>query len=196
MKSEIFGFEVRYSAQRIGNPCKFHWQAIQNPVPGMRNLQCGIQSLRLPFKSDEMYPLFWQRIVVWQMVTANPLLSAPLWKKPPPSNKPLPPFQGRKVNNRPSLLTPQPSPLSFFTFKLHVKWSRLFYSTTGSSDLLLILGCMTSNFSYLRFSTLHSSSFGRTDNMVFAELNKPPPSQISLPSPLSHPFPLKCGWNK
>ena len=37
---------------------KFHWQAIQNPVPGMRNLQCRIQSLGLPFERDEMYPLF------------------------------------------------------------------------------------------------------------------------------------------
>ena len=27
---------------------------------------------------------------------------------------------------------------------------------TGSSDLFLILGCMTSNFLYLRFSTLYS----------------------------------------
>ena len=51
------------------------------------------------------------------------------------------------------------------------------YSPAGSSDLFFILGCMTSNFLYLSFSTLLSSSLWRTDNIVFAqmyELNKPP----------------------
>ena len=51
------------------------------------------------------------------------------------------------------------------------------HSPAGSSDLFLILGCMTSNFLYLSFSTLLSSSLWRTDNIVFAqmyELNKLP----------------------
>ena len=38
---------------------------------------------------------------------------------------------------------------------------------------------MTSNFTLLRFSTLYSSPLWRTDTIVFAKLNKPPPSQIA-----------------
>ena len=53
------------------------------------------------------------------------------------------------------------------------------YSPTGSLDLLLIRGCMTSNFSYLWFSTLYSSSFGRTEIMVFAKQNKTTMSKMS-----------------
>ena len=44
---------------------------------------------------------------------------------------------------------------------------------------------MTSTFLYLSFSSLYSSSLWRTDTRNFAELNKPPPSQISPPSLLS-----------
>ena len=47
------------------------------------------------------------------------------------------------------------------------------YLPTGSSDLFLILSCMTSNFLCLSFSTLHSSSLWRTDTIVWAKLNKP-----------------------
>ena len=54
----------------------------------------------------------------------------------------------------------------------YVDWSGMVYSPTVSSDLLMILGCTTSNFFYLRFSTLYFSSFGRTDTIVFAKLNK------------------------
>ena len=54
------------------------------------------------------------------------------------------------------------------------------YLHVGSSDLFLILVCMTSNFSYLSFSTLHSSSWLRTETNIFAKLNKP----------------LKCVWKK
>ena len=63
------------------------------------------------------------------------------------------------------------------------------YSPTGSLDLLLILGFMTSNFSYLWFSTLHSSSFGVTETIVFAKQNKtcisnmPPGLFFPTPSP-------------
>ena len=73
-------------------------------------------------------------------------------------------FSGKKVN-KPSLsppLRPLPSPLLFFTNE---------YLPTGSSDLILILGCMTSNFLYSSFSTLYSSSLRRTDTTVFAKLN-------------------------
>ena len=59
------------------------------------------------------------------------------------------------------------------------------YSPTGSSDLFLILGCMTSNFLYLSLSTLNSSSLWRTDTIVFAKLVKPPIKP-----------PLKCVSNK
>ena len=57
------------------------------------------------------------------------------------------------------------------------------YSPAGSSDLFFFLGCMTSNFLYLSFSTLLSSSLWRTDNIVFAqmyELNKPPGSLTGI----------------
>ena len=74
-------------------------------------------------------------------------------------------------------------------------WSRTVYSPAESSDLFLILGCMTSNFLYLSFSTLCSSSLWRTDTIVFVQLNKPPPPATSHKSsvsikPLPHPPPL------
>ena len=73
------------------------------------------------------------------------------------SNKPLPLirpprlFQGKKVNNPPSLLSsPYPSLilydklyLSITTAKLFVDWSGMVYLPTESSVLILILGCMT-----------------------------------------------------
>ena len=37
--------------------------------------------------------------------------------------------------------------------------------------VVLILGCMTSNFLYLGFSTLYSSSLWRTDLIVFAKFS-------------------------
>ena len=55
------------------------------------------------------------------------------------------------------------------------------YLPTGSSDLILIVGYMTSNFLYLSFSTLYSSSLWRTDTRNFAELNKPPPTLSNKP---------------
>ena len=70
--------------------------------------------------------------------------------------------------------------------KFRVDWSGMVYSPTGSSDLLLILGCTTSNFLYLSFSTFYSSALWRTDTTVFAKLNKlPPPAVPSQISPLS-----------
>ena len=57
------------------------------------------------------------------------------------------------------------------------------FTNSGSSDLVLILGCMTSNLpKYLSFSTLYSSSLRRTHTIIFSKLNKPP----SLLSPLSN----------
>ena len=60
------------------------------------------------------------------------------------------------------------------TVKLYVDWSWMAYSPTGSSDLFSILSCMTSNFLYLSFSTLYSSSLWRTDTIAFTKLNNPP----------------------
>ena len=57
------------------------------------------------------------------------------------------------------------------------------YSRVGSSDLFLILVCMTSNFLYLSFSTLHSSFLWRADTTTFAKLNKPP---VSIKPPPPH----------
>ena len=73
---------------------------------------------------------------------------------------PLPTFQGKKVNKPLSLLTPPPPflppyywtlindglYLSITTVKLHLDWSRMVYSPAESTDLFLIIGCMTSNF--------------------------------------------------
>ena len=64
------------------------------------------------------------------------------------------------------------------------------YSPTGSSDLFMILGCMTSNFLYLSFSTLYSSSLWRTDTILWAKLNNPHPLKQLPPSVLSFPHPL------
>ena len=55
-------------------------------------------------------------------------------------------------------------------------WSGMVYLPTGSSDLIPILGCTTSNFLYLSFTTLYSSSFWRTDTIVVSKLNTHPPS--------------------
>ena len=66
---------------------------------------------------------------------------------------------------------------SIATVKISLDWSRMVYSLTWSSDLFLILGCISSKFSYLSFSTLPSSLW-RTDSIFFAKLDKP--------SPLSH----------
>ena len=57
------------------------------------------------------------------------------------------------------------------------------YLPTGSSDLLLILGCMTSNVLYLSFSALYSSSLWRTDTIVSFKLDKPPSPLLYLPPP-------------
>ena len=56
------------------------------------------------------------------------------------------------------------------------------YLPPGSSDLILILGCVTSNFLYLSFSTLYSSSLWGTDIIVCSKLNKPPVS-VKAPPP-------------
>jgi len=57
------------------------------------------------------------------------------------------------------------------------------YLATGSSDLILILGCMTSNLLALElFHILYSSSLWRTDTIIFSKLNKPTVS-IKPPSP-------------
>ena len=53
-------------------------------------------------------------------------------------------------------------------------WSRMVYLPTGSSDLILILGCRTSNSLYLSLTTLYSSCFWRTDTIVVSKLNTPP----------------------
>ena len=90
----------------------------------------------------------------------------------PPSNNP--PFKGKKV------LITQDCKISFGL-------SRDGLLTFGSSDLFLILSRMTSDFLYLSFFTLHSSSLWRTDTTIFAKLSRPSP-QISPPSPLSPPL--------
>ena len=66
-------------------------------------------------------------------------------------------------------------------------WQQLLYSagqkcpytfiewdTNAIKYKFLNLGCMTSNFLYLSFSNLYSSSLWWTDTIVFAKSNKPP----------------------
>ena len=64
---------------------------------------------------------------------------------------------------------------------LYWDWSGMVYSPTGSSYLFFILGCMTSNFLYLYFSTLYSTFYGEL-------IPSPLLNQISL-LPLKYPSP-------
>ena len=91
-----------------------------------------------------------------------------------------PPSLGKKVN-KPPLPSPNYSSVindrlywSITNVKLHVDWSGMVYLLTGSLDLILIHGCMTSTFLYLSFSTLYSSSLWKTDTIVVSKFNKPP----------------------
>ena len=52
------------------------------------------------------------------------------------------------------------------------------------------------NFLFLSFSTMYSSSLWRTDTIVFAKLNKPPPAFKQAPHHYLAPLPLICVWNK
>ena len=56
------------------------------------------------------------------------------------------------------------------------------YLSTGSSDLIVILGCMAPTFLYLSFSSLYCRSLWTTDTIIFSKLNKPR-SQLSPPPP-------------
>ena len=68
------------------------------------------------------------------------------------------------------------------------------YSPTGSSDLFSILSCMTFNFLFLSFSTLHSSSLWRTVTIASDKLNKQPPPTEGLIKDLQYQNgPLKLG---
>ena len=69
------------------------------------------------------------------------------------------------------------------------------YSPTGISDLFLIMGCMTSDFLYLSFSTLYSKSLWGINTVVFAKLNKHPFS-TKPPVSIKPPPPLKWVSNK
>ena len=75
-------------------------------VPLTSNPESSTWNAKSTVSNPESWITFWKGrnvpsvltdkffLVVWQMVTANPLLSAPLWKKTPPSNKP--PFSGEE----------------------------------------------------------------------------------------------------
>ena len=113
--------------------------------------------------------------------TVNPLLSPVLIS----NNHPSPPsYYSSLISDRLCQ--------SITTVTLCVDWSRMVDSSTGSSDLYLIRGCMTStsNLLYLNFSTLYHSSLWRTDTIVFAKLNKP--SLSNKPPRLYQPPLLKC----
>ena len=123
------------------------------------------------------------------LINEHALNREPVLLSPPPLSNSPPPFQGKKVNKPPSLLNPLPLPLPLPLIILHftVLISHDCKTLCGliqdvlftNWHLLLILGCMTSNFSYLWFSTLYSSSFGRTEIMVFAKQNKTTMSKMS-----------------
>ena len=57
------------------------------------------------------------------------------------------------------------------------------YSAAGSFNLLLILGCLTSNFGYLSFSTLHFSSFWCADTTTKSYDTNLPTSKYVPPPP-------------
>ena len=111
------------------------------------------------------------------------LYLAPLSTRTPLFNKP-PLFRGWKLIGLPHL------PIIILHLLINDDCKTLWglirdgYSPTGSSDLFLILVCMTSNFMLLRFSTLYSSPLWRTDTIVFAKLNKRPPPLSNSPSSL------------
>ena len=104
---------------------------------------------------------FWIAILQTMETLLNPLLMPPL------SNKPSFSVEESFNNKPPSLLTPipplPPPPFSYSslinkrlyqsmtTVKLCLNRSRMVYSPTGSSDLFLILGCLTSNVLVLGF---------------------------------------------
>ena len=51
-------------------------------------------------------------------------------------------------------------------------YSKMVYLPTGSSDLILILGCMTSNLLFLELLYfVLSSSLWRTDTIIFSKVN-------------------------
>lgn len=68
----------------------------------------------------------------------------------------------------------------------------MFYSCAGSSILLLIAGCITTNFMSLLFSTFRSSSLWGIDTIIFAKLDKHP---LSMKHPPPPPL-LRRAWNK
>ena len=79
--------------------------------------------------------------------------------------------------NPPSLKPPFPSPYysslindglcsSITTLKLRVDWSGMVYLPTGSSDLFLVLGCMTFKFLYSNASTFYDSYLRKTDTKI------------------------------
>ena len=60
------------------------------------------------------------------------------------------------------------------TVKLCVDQSRMVYSTTGSSDLFLIIGCLTSNLLVLGLFHLAFFFLWGTNISVLARLNEAP----------------------
>ena len=91
----------------------------------------------------------------------------------PLSNKPHLFFRGRKSISPPPL-SHIILRLDYINQSLRVDRSMMVYSSTGISDLFLIMGCMTSDFLYLSFSTLYSKSLWGINTVVFAKLNKHP----------------------
>ena len=76
------------------------------------------------------------------------------------------------------------------TVKLRVDWSWMVFLTAGSSDLFLIISCMTSNFLCLSVSTLHSSWFFKEKwyRLFFFLLNWISPQSLLSPPPPSNVF--------
>ena len=71
------------------------------------------------------------------------------------------------------------------TLKLRVDWSRMVYSPAGSSNLFLIVGCMTSarGFALCILAVVVVFFYGKViPSSFFAKLNKPP-SLLSPPPP-------------
>ena len=125
------------------------------------------------------------------LINQHALNRKPVPLSPPSNNSP--PFQGKKVNKHLSLWSPLPLPFPRIILHFTVLVYHDFKTWCGLIQDGLFTnwhGCVTPKFSYmyLWFSTLYSSSFGRTETVVFAKKDKTPIS--NMPPGLFSPAPL------
>ena len=116
------------------------------------------------------------------LINQHALNCKPVPLSPPPPLITPPPFSGKKVNKPPSLLSllPLPLPVIILHFTLLIyRDCKTWCGLIQDGLLNNWRGCVTSKFSYmyLWFSTLYSSSVGRTETVVFGKKKIRPPPQ-------------------